>query len=41
MLRIHSYINGRVFREFGFNNKDNTKGEGFIARVNINNKGCH
>jgi hypothetical protein len=36
--RIYSYINSRVFKEFGFNNKDNTKEEGFIARVNINDK---
>jgi hypothetical protein len=36
--RVYSYVNIRVFREFGFDNKDNARGEDFVARVNINNK---
>jgi hypothetical protein len=41
VLRVYSYINIRVFKEFGFNNKDDAKGEDFVARVNINNKGYY
>jgi hypothetical protein len=39
--RVYSYVNVRVFREFGFDNKDNARGEDFMARVNINDKGCY
>jgi hypothetical protein len=38
MPRIYSYINSRVFKEFGFNNKDNARGKGFVARVNVNDE---
>jgi hypothetical protein len=39
--RVYSYINIRVFREFGFNNKDDARGEDFVVRFNINNKGYY